>query len=159
MQLGLGAVVIAAGVLLSLASATVPLLDPDEARFARTSVEMISDGDVVVPHFEGRPRLVKPPLVHWIQSSLFRLFGVGEFAARLHSTLATMLTLWLAGWVAARRFGDEAAVWSAAILATMPLVAVAGFLGTIDALLALPMFAAVALDMTPPPRAASTRPT
>ena len=32
----------------------VPLLDPDEARFARTSVEMMRNGDPVVPQFESR---------------------------------------------------------------------------------------------------------
>ena len=59
----------AGALLLSLGAGSLPLLDPDESRFARTSVEMVRSGDLVVPHFEGQPRLVKPPLLHWIQST------------------------------------------------------------------------------------------
>ena len=64
----LGAVVLAALLILLLGSVRAPLIDPDEARFARTSVEMLRSGDPVVPTFEGQPRLVKPPLAHWLQT-------------------------------------------------------------------------------------------
>jgi len=57
---GIAAVLLFAGV------TSVPLLDPDESRFARTSVEMLRSGDPVVPLFGGEPRLVKPRLVQWI---------------------------------------------------------------------------------------------
>jgi 4-amino-4-deoxy-L-arabinose transferase-like glycosyltransferase len=139
-------IVLAVVALLLLVRSGAPLFDPDEARFARTSVEMIRTGDIVVPQFEGQPRIVKPPMVHWVQSSFFRLFGVGERVARLHAILATLGSLLLVGWAARERFGDEAAVWAAAILGTMPLVLIVGRLGTIDALLAVHVFAAVAFD-------------
>ena len=58
-----------AALLLAYGAPSLPLWDPDEARFARTSVEMVRSGDIVVPHFEGQPRIVKPPMVHWVQSS------------------------------------------------------------------------------------------
>jgi 4-amino-4-deoxy-L-arabinose transferase-like glycosyltransferase len=146
---------------LSLAAATLlwnagalPLLDPDEARFARTSVEMAASRDPVVPRFEGQPRLVKPPLVHWIQAALFARLGVREWVARLHAALATLGTAWLVAAVARRRYGDEAAPWAVACTVAMPLVFVVGRVGTIDALLALHVTAAVALDLTAdgPPR-------
>ena len=57
----------AAALLLLINTGGVPLFDPDEARFARTSVEMIRTGDIVVPRFEGQPRIVKPPLMHWLK--------------------------------------------------------------------------------------------
>ncbi|MCP3981234.1 MAG: glycosyltransferase family 39 protein [bacterium] len=151
----LGLVLVVATLLLGVRFHSVPLLDPDESRFARTSVEMLRTGDVVVPQFQGRPRLVKPPLMHWIQSRAFAVFGATEWVARLHALLATLGTVALVAWIGRRRFGDEGALWAAACCATMPLVLVPGRLGTLDALLALHVLAAVALDMgTPgePPR-------
>jgi 4-amino-4-deoxy-L-arabinose transferase-like glycosyltransferase len=104
----------------------------------------------VVPYFEDRPRLVKPPLVHWIQSTLFAGLGQSEWVARLHSILATLGTISLVAWVARRRFGAEGATWAAACLATTPLAVAVGRIGTLDALLALHVFAVVALDMVEP---------
>ena len=140
----------AGAVLLSLGAGSVPLLDPDESRFAQTSVEMVRSGDLVVPQFEGQPRLVKPPLLHWIQSALFRPFGPSERLARLPSAAATLLSLLIVGWVALRRFGHEGALWAAAILGSMPLVVVVGKLGTLDALLAVHVLAVIALDIAEP---------
>jgi 4-amino-4-deoxy-L-arabinose transferase len=102
----------------------------------------------VVPRFGGQPRLVKPPLIHWIQSSLFSLVGPREWAARLHAAAATLGSLLLLGWLAQRHFGPEGRVWAAAAFITMPLVLVPGRVGTLDALLAVHVLAVVALDMT-----------
>jgi 4-amino-4-deoxy-L-arabinose transferase-like glycosyltransferase len=141
------AVVAAAALLLLVRGADVPLLDPDESRFARTSVEMLRSGDLVVPHFGGEPRLVKPPLVHWIQSFLFSLAGPREWVARLHAAGATLGSILLVGWLARRRFGPEGRLWAVAVFATMPLVLVPGRVGTLDALLAVHVLAVVALDL------------
>ncbi len=140
--------VLAAMALLLLAGAgKVPLLDPDEARFARTSVEMLGSGDLVVPHFGGEPRLVKPPLVHWIQSFVFSVFGVSEWSARLHAALSTLGSIVLVGWIGRRRFGEEGGTWAAVVLASMPLVLLPGRVGTVDALLAVHVLAVIALDL------------
>lgn len=128
----------------------VPLLDPDEARFARTSVEMMRSRDYVVPSYNGEARLAKPPLLHWIQVFFFGILGVGEVAARLPSLLATLGSVALLGWVGARRFGPEGGVWSAAIFATFPLVLPPARLGTVDALLSVHVLAIVALDLGVP---------
>ncbi len=149
LRTGLLLILVAAALLFMVRAASVPLLDPDESRFARTSVEMLRGGDPVVPRFEGRTRLSKPPLVHWIQSFLFGIFGSGEWVARLHAALATLGSMLLVGWVAARRFGDEAGLWAASILITMPLVFVPARLGTLDALLAVHVLAVIAMDLVP----------
>jgi len=145
-------VVATAALLLFAGSASVPLLDPDEARFARTSVEMLRSGDLVVPTFEGRPRLVKPPLIHWAQVAIFSVFGSSEWTARLHAALATLGAILLAAWVARRRFGEEGAMWTAAVMISTPLVMALGRIGTIDSLLALSVVAVIALDMAEPHR-------
>jgi 4-amino-4-deoxy-L-arabinose transferase-like glycosyltransferase len=132
---------------LAIHAGSFPLVDPDEARFARTTLEMQRSRDLLVPQFEGQPRLVKPPLMHWIQLAFFGWFGESEWVARLHSGLATLGSILIVGWVARRRFGEEGAFWAAACMTTLPLVVLLGRLGTLDALLALHVLAVVALDI------------
>jgi 4-amino-4-deoxy-L-arabinose transferase-like glycosyltransferase len=144
-------------VLLLVKTGDVALIDPDEGRFARTTVEMSRSGDLVVPTFEGRPRLVKPPLLHWIQLPLFGLFGANEITARIPSAMATLGMLLITAWAAWRRFGPEGAVWSAAFLGSMPLVVSVGRLGTLDALLSVHVMGMVALDIAEPKEAGAYR--
>ncbi len=130
---------------------SVPLLDPDEARFARTSIEMLRSADPVVPTFEGKPRITKPPLLHWIQAALFRVLGPRELAARLPAVASTLGLLLITVGVLRRRFGDEGAAWAAAAFAAFPLVVALGKVGTIDALLSLHVGAVLALDLSGTP--------
>jgi 4-amino-4-deoxy-L-arabinose transferase len=148
--IALFAVILAALVVLFLRLGAYPLLDPDEARFAQTSVEMMHSGDYVVPTFEGKPRIVKPPLLHWIQASLFRLGGPSEMLARLPAAGATLISLLLLAWVGWRRFGVEGAAWSAAVFLTFPIVVMIARIGTLDALLSVHILAVVALDLVQP---------
>lgn len=67
---------------------TTPLSDVDEARFSGATLEMIQRGEWVVPYFNGEYRFDKPPLIYWLQRLNFAVFGVNEFAARLHSLAA-----------------------------------------------------------------------
>ena len=150
--LALGIVLVLGFLVFFIGLSSAPLLDPDEARLARTSVEMLRSHDVVVPTFEGQPRLVKPPLLHWIQASLFRVFGPNELTARLPAAVSAFLSLLLVAWIGWRRFGDEGAAWAATFFATMPLVVATGRVGTLDALLSVHVLAVLALDLTQPDR-------
>ena len=124
-----------------------PLLDPDEARFARTSIEMMRSADYVVPTFEGEPRLVKPPLLHWVQASLFQLAGPSELLARLPAAASTFVSLLLVAWIGWRRFGVEGSAWAAATFLTFPIVVIVARIGTLDALLSVHILAVLALDL------------
>ncbi len=143
-------VLLAAAVLLLARTGSVPLMDPDEARYARTSLEMLRSGDLVIPTFEELPRLVKPPLLHWLHLPMFRLLGTGEWVVRLPSTLSTLMAIWITGWIARRRFGEEGAVWAALIMTTSFLVIGIGRLNTLDALLSVHILAVIALDIAEP---------
>ena len=146
-KLAILAAVAGAFLLLFLRLGSYPLLDPDEARFARTSVEMLRSGDYVVPTFEGEPRLVKPPLMHWIQTSLFQLGGANEMLARLPAASATFVSLILVAWIGWRRFGVEGSAWAAAVFLTSPLVVVIARVGTLDALLSVHVLAVLTLEL------------
>jgi 4-amino-4-deoxy-L-arabinose transferase-like glycosyltransferase len=69
-------------------TATIPLMDRDEPRFAHATVEMIQRDTWTVPYFNGVYRFDKPPLTYWWMRLHYALLGVNELAARLHSVLA-----------------------------------------------------------------------
>ncbi|NNE67949.1 MAG: glycosyltransferase family 39 protein [Pyrinomonadaceae bacterium] len=78
----------------------VPLLGPDEPRYAQVAREMFERGDLVTPTLGGYNWFEKPALLYWLQYFSFSLFGIGEFAARFGSALfglGTITSMWLLG--------------------------------------------------------------
>lgn len=101
----------------------VPLIDPDEGRYAEIPREMLERADFVTPTLNYVKYFEKPPLLYWLNAASMQLFGKTEFAARFPSALCGLLTV-LATYVIARRLYDRrTALISAAILGTS-----AGFL-------------------------------
>lgn len=85
---------------------TIPPVDRDEARFAQASRQMLESGDWVVPRVQDRPRLVKPPLIYWLQAGTAWALTGGDAARdaiwmyRLPSVFAalgTVLLTWRLG--------------------------------------------------------------
>ena len=70
------------GALLLFRLGTVPLLGPDEPRYARVAVEMHRAGEWVTPTLQGQPWLEKPPLYYWLAGAAFSVLGETEAAAR-----------------------------------------------------------------------------
>jgi len=70
------------------------LVGPDEPRYAAVAREMAESGDWVTPRLHGKPWFEKPVLYYWAAAAAFRLFGTGEFAARLPSALAALANLY-----------------------------------------------------------------
>jgi 4-amino-4-deoxy-L-arabinose transferase-like glycosyltransferase len=114
----------------------VALVDPDEPRYAESSRQMIERADYIVPYFNGEMRLHKPPLFYWGQVLAFRLFGVGEFAARFPSALAYLALLVATVAFALTEDGWPVALRAGAILLTCPLAFVAGRASITDMTLA-----------------------
>jgi len=99
----------------------LPLIDPDEGRYARTAQEMIQRDDLVVPWLDGQPRLKKPVFFYWCEIASFRLLGESETAARLPSAAAAAGTLlWLFSFTRSR-LGESTALAACTVLATTPL--------------------------------------
>ena len=79
---------------------SIPLLGPDEARYAQVAREMYERGDFITPTLGGFNWFEKPALLYWLQIFSYKLFGVSEFAARFGSAifgLGTILSLWILG--------------------------------------------------------------
>jgi 4-amino-4-deoxy-L-arabinose transferase-like glycosyltransferase len=99
---------------------SLPLIDRDEPRFAEASREMIQRADYVVPYFNNRLRLDKPPFAYWAQVASYRIFGESDFSARFPSAIAAaLIALVIFAW---GRRNDSARVgWWAAIIFTLSL--------------------------------------
>jgi 4-amino-4-deoxy-L-arabinose transferase-like glycosyltransferase len=128
-------VVLATLATLAVGTAPTPLWDEDEARFATVAREMVETGDWIVPRFNGTLAVDKPVLMHWCMAACMTVFGTNEFAARLPSMIATLLT-GLALLRAGRRwFGDTTGVVAALAHAGCLLVAIEAHAATPDAIL------------------------
>ena len=99
----------------------LPLLGPDEPRYAEVAREMYLSGDWITPRLADIPWFEKPALTYWLSALGFKLFGVSEFAARFFITLlAAVGALLLYGFgcrVHSARYGYV----SASVLLTMAL--------------------------------------
>lgn len=72
----------------------LPIREYDESRLANNAIEMIENGKLLVPYYDGEPDMwnTKPPLLIWIQALFHRIIGPSELAARLPVALAGLLT-------------------------------------------------------------------
>jgi len=122
----------------------LPLMDPDEGRYARSAQEMIERGDYVVPHLNGLPRLQKPVLFYWLEAASFAALGFTETAARIPSALAACGTLLWLFLFARRRSGERTALAACAVLATTPLFFALARTATTDMVLTFFVFGATA---------------
>jgi 4-amino-4-deoxy-L-arabinose transferase-like glycosyltransferase len=123
----------------------VPLIGPDEPRYARVAVEMYRSGDLVTPTLQGQPWLEKPPLYFWLAAAAFSLLGETETAARLPSVLAALLLVAAIVLVGARLYGLETGLHAGFAAALAPLTFVYGRAAAMDMLLAATVTGAVGL--------------
>jgi 4-amino-4-deoxy-L-arabinose transferase-like glycosyltransferase len=133
----------AAALLLALAAGlllfrlgTVPLLGPDEPRYARVAIEMGRAGEWVTPTLQGEPWLEKPPLYYWLAGAAFRFLGENEGAARLPAVLAALLLVGATALVGARLLGASSGLHAGFALSTSLLVFAYGRAASMDMLLA-----------------------
>lgn len=113
-----------------------PFFDLDEGFYAAIVSEMSRRGDWITPFYNGAPWFEKPILIYWAALIPYQLFGsfAPEFAMRLPSGVATMVTAWiLTRWLAATGREPSAGV-VALIYGSMLLPVVMGHLMTPDAL-------------------------
>jgi 4-amino-4-deoxy-L-arabinose transferase-like glycosyltransferase len=84
-----------------LLTATIPLLDKTESRYAEIARIMQETNQWIVPQIDyGIPFWAKPPLSTWLSAASYVVFGVNEFAARFPSFFLSILLLIIAGKMA-----------------------------------------------------------
>jgi 4-amino-4-deoxy-L-arabinose transferase-like glycosyltransferase len=80
----------------------LPLLGPDEPRYAQVAREMLLNGDLITPTLGHHTWFEKPALLYWMIAAAFKVFGVSEWSARIGPALCGLLTI-----VAVCRVGRE----------------------------------------------------
>lgn len=81
-----------------LLTATIPLLDKTEARYAEIARIMQETNQWIVPQIDyGIPFWAKPPLSTWLSAISYLVFGINEFAARFPSYLLSIILILIAG--------------------------------------------------------------
>src|SRR5438067_1418660 len=86
----------------------VPLIGPDEPRYARVAVEMERSHDLVTPTLQGAPWLEKPALYYWLAAACYASLGEHEAAARLPSVAALLMMVGATAILGARLYGCRA---------------------------------------------------
>lgn len=77
----------------------LPLVGPDEPRYAEVAREMFARHDLITPTLGGLPWFEKPPLLYWLMMGGYRVLGVNEFAARLGPAICGLLTGVFVYWI------------------------------------------------------------
>ena len=96
----------------------IPLVDPDEGRYAEIPREMLECGDFITPLLDYVKFFDKPPLHYWLGALSLSVFGRNEFAARFPGALMGLLTVLLTYHVGRRLFGRREGLLAALILGT-----------------------------------------
>lgn len=85
---------------------SVPLLGPDEPRYAQVAREMWQRGDLITPTIGGHLWAEKPPLLYWLMMVGMWALGPTEWAARLPSAVLATLSV-VAAYYTGRRLISE----------------------------------------------------
>ena len=113
------------------------LWNPDEPRYAHVVREMVSRGDWVLLHFNGKVYAEKPPLFFWlIALSSFLWKGVTSFSARLPAAFFATGTVLLTWAMGRRLYSARTGFLAGLILATAGEFAYLATRVNIDAILA-----------------------
>lgn len=104
-------IAILAGLLFIPFLGNVHLFDWDEINFAECAREMIISKDYLRAQIDFMPFWEKPPFFIWMQALAMKVFGVGEFAARLPNALAGVATLMILFYAGRRVANQKLAAW------------------------------------------------
>jgi 4-amino-4-deoxy-L-arabinose transferase-like glycosyltransferase len=129
-------VLLTAAVWLAATAWIRPLALPDEGRYAGVALEMLRSGNWLVPTLDGLPYFHKPPLFYWITAAALRVFGAGEWAARVAPLLGAATAACALYAFALRWSGLRAARLSVLVLVTQPLFFIGAQYANLDMLVA-----------------------
>ena len=97
-----------------------PLWSADEKTYSQMAFHMIKSGDYLLPWTYGEPAIWagKPPLLMWLMSLAYQLFGINNFAARIWSALFGVLSLVVVFYLGRRLYNSHVGLLSVIVLGT-----------------------------------------
>ena len=111
------------------------LWDRDEPLYARTSCEMLQNGEWLLPTFNGEVFDHKPPLAYWTMAGSVALFGVNTTAVRLPAIFFLAVTGWLTFLMGRRLYSPHVGFWASAMLMSSAMAMYMGTVAMLDATL------------------------
>lgn len=113
-----------------------PLRNWDEAWYAEIIKNMASGNySLLVPFWNGQYYFDKPPLYFWLSLPFFKVFGPGEWQARIISVLAAVGASFLVYSIGKKLFNQRAGILSFLVFLTLGQIYVRFSHGNLDALL------------------------
>ncbi len=110
----------------------MPLMEPDEARYADIPSLMNRTGDYITPHLNHLVYLEKPPLGYWATALSFKIFGENEFSSRLFVALCAWGCILLVYRIGTYFHDEKTGLYSAGVLATFLYHSILGKVNTLD---------------------------
>ena len=96
----------------------IDVMDVDAAQYAAMSREMLVSKHYLQILDCGRNYLDKPPLIFWITSTFYAVFGVSNFVFKFPSLLFAILAIYSTYRFAKLYYGEQVAYFAALILAS-----------------------------------------
>lgn len=94
------------------------LVPPDEGRYAEIAREMFLSGDWITTRLNGIQYFEKPPLQVWMTALTFKLFGLGDWQARLWTGLSGFFGIVLVAYAGRKVFSERIGFYAALVLAS-----------------------------------------
>jgi len=110
----------------------LPLMEPDETRYALIPQYMNATGDYLTPHLKEVAYLEKPPLAYWATALAFKICGENAFAARLPAGLAAWGCLLLVYGMGCFFHDRKSGLYGAAVLSVSLLPFALGRINILD---------------------------
>jgi 4-amino-4-deoxy-L-arabinose transferase-like glycosyltransferase len=111
------------------------LWEQDEAAYAGFAYTMVETGEYAIPDFEWSWPHRKPPLHFWLIAASYSIFGYNEFATRVPSVLAILVSLCILYYFSRRLYSEKIAMWTAFVFMGSLLIPVYGKISMTDATL------------------------
>lgn len=109
-----------------------PLTDHDEALYSGVARELLKHKDWWTLYWNDQPWFIHAPLSMWIQASFFKIFGIAEAVARLHSMFFAVGLVLLTAAFGNLLFGRKTGYIAGLILASSPLFYLIGRMAILD---------------------------
>jgi dolichol-phosphate mannosyltransferase len=115
----------------------LPLLEPQEARYAEIPRQMLLHNRFLVPILHEQDYLDKPPLLYWSVMLSYHCFGTSDFSARLIPAFSCILLVLAVSYWGHRAYGAATGWGAGVMLCLLPDFVYRGRMLTFDIVLAL----------------------
>ena len=95
---------------------SLPITDPVESNYALTAKEMFVNGNFLSPQIYGDYWFDKPIFIYWLIIFSYKLFGIGEFAARFPAAIFSVFSVIFTYWFAKHIYRNQYSAFLASII-------------------------------------------